>query len=581
VRCTAYAAQHAAIVLTAFALLALARPGYAHAQTDEQAQADAQDPGIGPDALPGVRKVPFATAFESGPLAAATLAYGYTDSIEQVRDEHHRLMIEAAGSYALAETIAFGAQLAGRYESHAGGDSAGDSSFLLSTRLHTRARADVGDGFSAGGELAVILPGADSAERGLKSVSPELRALGSYGGLHPKLLLGAVLGVRIDRSGEGIAEPQELPVGDRVALGASDSSALLLGVGGTYSASSQLRVIGELGWDLLVGPRAPGAFESPIRITGGLRYGLTSQLALDGFLSLSPSARPNASPADPLVPIEPRVVLGVGLSARFTKPPVREALLIGHIVNELGEPIAGATVTVTDAARKQTRTATTDRTGAFSMTSYLGARLALRARADHRVAGQLEVVLGSLTFDLGDWSLPRGRGALVGRVLGPDGTPKPHVAIGAYTLSEGSAGNAPPLAEMITTEDGTFALRDLPAGPLRLSARALGLRDAQLDVVVPVEGELSAELSLAEALPEGQIRGTVRGFGGAPLSATIRVEPLGLVLSAARDGTFSIDVAPGQYEVLVTAPGYEPQQRVADVERDGVTVLPVDLVRQP
>jgi hypothetical protein len=215
------------------------------------------------------------------------------------------------------------------------------------------------------------------------------------------------------------------------------------------------------------------------------------------------------------------------------------------------------------------------------MTSTQGARLALRAQAEHRVPGQLEVVLSSATFDLGDWALPRGRGALVGRVLGPDGMPKARVVVGAYPLPEGSAGDAAPLAEMTTTEDGTFALRDLPAGPLQLSASALGLRDTQLSVVVPVQGELSSELVLAEALPEGQIRGTVRGYAGAPLNATIRVEPLGLVLSAARDGTFSIDVAPGRYEVLVTAPGYEPQQRVADVERDGVTVLPVDLVRQP
>jgi len=580
VRRAAYAVQQAATVLTAFALLALA--SVAHAQESAAQPPAAQDPGVAPDALPGVRKVPFATAFDEGLVAAGTLAYGYTDSVEHVRDAHHRLMIEAAGSYALADTIAFGARIAGRLDTHAGGDSKGDSSFLLSTRLHTRARADVGDGFTAGGELAVILPGADSAGRGLESITPELRALGSYSGVHPKLLLGALLGVRIDRSGEGIAEPQELPAGDRIALGASDSSAILFGVGGTYSASAQLLVIGELGWDLLVGPRAPGAFESPIRITGGVRYSFTPLLALDGFLSLSPSARPSIEPTDPLVPIEPRVVLGVGLSARFAKVvQERPAVLIGHIVDELGEPIAGATVVATDAARKQTRSATTDQTGAFSLASTQGTRLMLRAHAEHRVSGQLEIMLSSTTFDLGDWALPRGRGALVGRVLGPDGMPRPSVVIGAYTLPEGSTGDAAPLAEMTTTEDGTFALRDLPAGPLQLSARALGLRDMQLNVVAPVQGELSSELVLAEALPEGQIRGTVRGYAGAPLNATIRIEPLGRVLSAARDGTFSIDVAPGRYEVLVTAPGYEPQQRVADVERDGVTVLPVDLVRQP
>jgi hypothetical protein len=283
----------------------------------------------------------------------------------------------------------------------------------------------------------------------------------------------------------------------------------------------------------------------------------------------------------PLVPIEPRFALGVGLSARFAKLAARPATLVGHIVDELGEPIAGATIVATDAAHARTMTATSDRAGAFSMTSVVGARLVLRARAELRVPGQLEVVLGTPAFDLGDWALPRGRGALVGRVLGPDGAPKPSVVVGAYSLPEGSAATAPPLAEMVTAEDGTYALRDLPAGPVQVRASALGFRDAQLDVVVPVQAERTAELTLAAALPEGQIRGSVRGSGGTPLVATIRIEPLGLVLTAARDGTFSIDVAPGRYEVLLTAPGYEPQQRVADVELDGVTVLAVDLVRQP
>lgn len=575
-RRVAHAALRAAALLLWPALWMLAPA--AHAQ---EPSSQAQDPGVGPDALPGVRKLALPTAFDKGPVAAGTLAYGYTESVEQVRDAHHRLLIEAAGSYALAEAIALGARIAGRYDTHVGGDSDGDSSFLLSTRLHARARTDLENGFAVGGELAVLLPGADSAGRGLASITPELRALGSYSGLHPKLLLGAQLGMRFDRSGEGIAKPQQLPAGDRVALGASDSSAVLLGVGGTYRAGPKLLVIGELGWDVLVGARAPGAFESPMRITGGVRYGLTPSFALDGFLSVSPSGRPSVGPDDPLVPIEPRVTLGVGLSARSAEVAAQPATLIGHVVDELGEPIAGATVVATDAARQRTLTATTDRAGAFAMTSTRGTRLVLRAQAEHRVAGQLEVTLSSATFDLGDWALPRGRGALVGRVLGPDGMPKASVVVGAYTLPEGSAGQAPPIAEMITTEDGTFALRDLPAGPLQLSARALGLRDAQRDVVVPVHAELSTELVLAEALPEGQIRGTVRGFGGAPLNATIRIEPIGLMLSAARDGSFSIDVAPGRYEVLVTAPGYEPQQRVADVERDGVTVLPVDLVRQP
>jgi uncharacterized membrane protein len=61
------------------------------------------------------------------------------------------------------------------------------------------------------------------------------------------------------------------------------------------------------------------------------------------------------------------------------------------------------------------------------------------------------------------------------------------------------------------------------------------------------------------------------------VAAHIRVAPLNVTLRAAEDGTFVLDVAPGQYEVTITAAGYEMQQRQVDVEHNGVTVLLVDL----
>lgn len=560
------------------ALLSLAL-GLAPAPARAQDEA-AQDPGVGPDALPGVRKVALASALDPGLAAAGTLQYGFTESVERLRDAHHRLRLDAAGSYAISETVAFGGVLSSQLDAHAGGGSDGDTSVLLASRLHGRARGELSPGLSLGGELAVVLPGADDLGRTIAALTPELRALGSYAGLHPKLVLGGQLGVRIDRSGEGVAQPARLAPADRLALGASDSSALLLGVGATYRLSEPLLLLAELGWDVLVGPRAPGALDSPLRVTGGVRYALSELLALDGFMTLSPSGRPRIATTDPLVPLEPRIVLGASLSLRLARA-ARPSTLLGRIVDELGEPIAGAQIIATDAAGGRTLAATSDVDGAFALRATEGARLTLRAQAEHRVPGQLQVALQGPAFELGDWSLPRGRGALVGRVLGPDGSPKAGALVGAYALPDGGAGDAPPIAELVASADGTFALRDLPAGPLQLSASALGLREAQRNVIVPVQAELRVELTLSEALPEGQIRGTVRGSGGMPLAATIRIEPLGRVLTAARDGTFSIDVAPGRYEVLVTAPGYEPQQRVADVERDGVTVLPVDLVRQP
>ena len=43
------------------------------------------------------------------------------------------------------------------------------------------------------------------------------------------------------------------------------------------------------------------------------------------------------------------------------------------------------------------------------------------------------------------------------------------------------------------------------------------------------------------------------------------------------DGNFELDVAPGEYTVEISAPGYRPQQRPALVEHNGVTVIVVEL----
>jgi hypothetical protein len=199
----------------------------------------------------------------------------------------------------------------------------------------------------------------------------------------------------------------------------------------------------------------------------------------------------------------------------------------------------------------------------------------------HHKPAQRDARLMSGRTDLGDIALARGHGAVTGRVLGPEHLPRASVVVSAFESMAHSASDEPAIAEAVTREDGTFELPVLPAGAVHLRASALGFRDAQSDAIVQVDGMTAVELKLSEALPEGQIRGTVRGAKGVLLAATVRVEPLGLVISATHDGAFSIDVAPGRYQLLVTATGYEPQQRVVDVERDGVTVLLVDLVRQP
>jgi hypothetical protein len=91
------------------------------------------------------------------------------------------------------------------------------------------------------------------------------------------------------------------------------------------------------------------------------------------------------------------------------------------------------------------------------------------------------------------------------------------------------------------------------------------------------QGVTQIDVSLAPAATGSQLRGLVRSYAGKGLRASVRVEPGGIQAECDDDGVFSIDLAPGDYDVIVEAQGYRPQKRRLTVGKDGVTVLNADL----
>jgi hypothetical protein len=130
---------------------------------------------------------------------------------------------------------------------------------------------------------------------------------------------------------------------------------------------------------------------------------------------------------------------------------------------------------------------------------------------------------------------------------------------------------------VLTDAEGRFAIDQLPEGVLELRVSAPGFRavGARASVIAGETAEL--DVALERELPEGQLHGTVRGFDGAPLVARIHVKPIGAVVESAQDGSFELDVAPGMYRVVISAPGYRSQERPVVVEHNGVTVIVVEL----
>jgi hypothetical protein len=143
------------------------------------------------------------------------------------------------------------------------------------------------------------------------------------------------------------------------------------------------------------------------------------------------------------------------------------------------------------------------------------------------------------------------------------------VAMGSETLSSESDAS------------GRARFRVLRGEPLQVSVSAQGCKPAADRSVVLEDSSLELPVTLERALPEGEIKGRVRSLRGGPLKARVEILTTGAVIETADDGTFLIDVPPGDYRLRISADGHESQERNAQVERLGVTILVVDLRRTP
>lgn len=117
---------------------------------------------------------------------------------------------------------------------------------------------------------------------------------------------------------------------------------------------------------------------------------------------------------------------------------------------------------------------------------------------------------------------------------------------------------------------------------LRVSEGAVSIT-IEADGYEPIERTLAGNasdstLALKPELPAGEIKGAVRNLAGDPVHASVTVLPQAMTVKTDARGQFAIGVAPGDYTLKIVADGYEPQERRAQVELRGVTIVVVDLV---
>ena len=130
---------------------------------------------------------------------------------------------------------------------------------------------------------------------------------------------------------------------------------------------------------------------------------------------------------------------------------------------------------------------------------------------------------------------------------------------------------------VVSDAEGRWEIQQLPIGGARYRVSADGLEPMEGTLTIAAGAPVETPTALARRLPQGEIRGVIQGSNGQPLSARIVIRPLGRELTADVEGSFAVEVAPGEYDVEVSAPGHRAQTRHVTVSEQGVVVLNVQL----
>ena len=480
-----------AVALCALTIATFITSPRGHVLAQEQ-----QHAGTDMDALPGVHEVPLAVRTPAGIRARLGFGYGWTESVLDMNDSHHRLQLDAAGSITPLPWLSTALRVLGRYDLHSGSTS--DYGVVTETHLGARATFALGADFQAGAQLSLWLPAGDKVEDGFAALSGDLLLALTYAPELSPITLGLVLGVRADRSQYTGGDLGMYSPADRLALGVSDSIwAAREGLAFSYRMG-HFEWIAEWAWTMYF----ERITESPMWIRAGARYRPTPHFQLELLLGVSPSGRPTFTDDEPLAVVQPRLA-GV-LSATFAWPWQTE------------QPRAAAPPP------------------------------APAARPAAKPPAQLR-----------------------GQVLTPSGEPLPEAAL---TLSGGDAQHA-----TTTDAQGVFTFAALPAGQYTLRVVAKGFIADQQSLDLHDGDASELRITLKRELPQGQIRGTVRRFNGKAVVASIAIAELGITQQSLDDGTFEINVPPGEYTVEVKARGFRPQTRKAQVDLNGVAILIVEL----
>jgi hypothetical protein len=314
--------------------------------------------GTSSDAQPGLYRV--AVAERIPPAVAVTGAYGYTERLAGAPGASHRVAGRLAGAVGVLPWLNVGGVFDARYDRHSG-----DGGTMLDGGVALRGGGTLGS-LRLGAELKAWVPGSEQAATTFRATSLDARAL--FGADLGSALLALNAGYRLDRGAEAGERAPRLGFGDRAALGLSDFDAVLAGAGVAVPVG-RIDVLAEVSANVLIGRGAPPFTQSPLHATAGGRMHLSERLSVELLVDGSLGKRSAVGPAEPLVPLEPRIGGLVGLRYRFVAdtsnvaavppPAAKPAAPVAvrpvapvdapfevTLTDEEGAPVRGAEVTV-------------------------------------------------------------------------------------------------------------------------------------------------------------------------------------------------------------------------------------------
>lgn len=370
--------------------------------TDAPTSVSPNQVGVTMSAMRGIHRVGIPVSSAPAIHVAASGGYGVTESIGTPEGTHHRLRGVVSASASIFPWLAFGFNLDGRYDIHPSDDTGKDSGFVGDPRIVLRGGYPIHDLFQLGAEVGVWVPGKDAPSLAWDATTVDAKLLGAL--TLPNLTVAAQAGFRFDNSANSAPDPTRLRPGDHLSLGVSEFHSVLAGLGISYRISD-FEILGELTWDVLVGDRAPSPADSPIRLNIGSRYNLNPIIAFEFLTETALNGRPGIAPNDPLVPIEPRfsVLLGVRAAWSFAKnekvhrdaapieapPPVLPTTtrVQGRVVDMAGNPIPNTLVKMSIGAYSEETT--TDAEGKYQFEDV--------------PVGQARITVSAEGFNAGDW----------------------------------------------------------------------------------------------------------------------------------------------------------------------------------